>query len=186
MVEKLVSNPFMKSLNWAYLQINSVKFYTASFHCVSSWGLLQYFETKLQTTCKGLILSFFEKQKKRSGISCLIFWIVFKENVYFFMFYYLTKLNCLVQFTLWDIGQYMYYNSLLIRLWYHKFQKAIFSKWSESQDKKLNNLKAKRAFKMINFSLKQVIYFFGRWEFEFNVALKYFRIFNDNPSSGRL
>ena len=64
------------------------------------------------------------------------------------MFYHLTKLNCLVQFTSWDIGQYMYYNSLLIRLWCHKFEKAIFSKWPESQDKKLNNLKAKRAFKM--------------------------------------
>ena len=94
-VEKLVPNPFMKSQNWAYLQINSVKFYTASFHCMSSWGLLQYFETKLQTTCEGLILSFFEKQKKRSGISCLIFWIVFKENVYFVMFYHLTKLIAL-------------------------------------------------------------------------------------------
>ena len=35
--------------------------------------------------------------------------------------YYLAKFHCLVAFTLWDIGQYVYCNCLLTRLWYHKF-----------------------------------------------------------------
>ena len=50
-VEKLVPDPFLKSHKLAYLRTNTLKFYTVSFYCMSSWGLLQYFETKQQTTC---------------------------------------------------------------------------------------------------------------------------------------
>ena len=64
MVVKLVPDPFVKSQNWAYLRISSLKFYTACFYCMSSWGLSQYIETKLQTTCLYLIQSLFEKQKE--------------------------------------------------------------------------------------------------------------------------
>ena len=39
------------------------------------------------------------------------------------MFYYLTKFYCLVAFNSWDIEQYMCCNSLLTRLWRHKFRK---------------------------------------------------------------
>ena len=40
--------PFLKYQNWAYLWINSLKFYTACFYCVPSWGLSKKIETKLR------------------------------------------------------------------------------------------------------------------------------------------
>ena len=60
-VEKLVPDHFLKNQNWAYLWINSLKFYTVCFYCMPSWGLLKYIETKLQTACFYLILNYFKK-----------------------------------------------------------------------------------------------------------------------------
>ena len=60
-VEKLLPDSFLKNWNWAYLWINNVKFYTICFYCVPSWRLSKHFETKLQTSCFYLILSFFQK-----------------------------------------------------------------------------------------------------------------------------
>ena len=45
----------------------------------------------------------------------------FNKNVPHVMFYYLTKFHCLVAFTSWDIGQHLYCNYLLTRLWRHGF-----------------------------------------------------------------
>ena len=64
MVEKLVPEPFLKNQNWAHHWINSLKFYTVCFYCMTSWGLSKYVETKLQTNCFYLILSLFEKVKR--------------------------------------------------------------------------------------------------------------------------
>ena len=50
------------------LDQNSLKFYTVCFDCMPSWRLSKYIETKLQTVCLYLILSFSNKQ--RSG-TCL-------------------------------------------------------------------------------------------------------------------
>ena len=44
------------------------------------------------------------------------------ENISLAIFYELTKFNCLVAFTSWDIGQYVYCNCLLTRLWCHNFE----------------------------------------------------------------
>ena len=52
--------PFSGKLNWAYLWIYSLKWYTVCFYRMASWGLSKYIETKLRTTCFHLILSFFE------------------------------------------------------------------------------------------------------------------------------
>ena len=49
-VEKPLPDLFLENQNWAYLWINSPKFYTVYFHCMASWGLSQYIEIKLQTT----------------------------------------------------------------------------------------------------------------------------------------
>ena len=45
------ANPinFSKKSNWAYLLINSLKFYTNCLYCMLSWGLSKYIESKLQT-----------------------------------------------------------------------------------------------------------------------------------------
>ena len=70
-VEKLVPDLFLKNWNWAYLWINILKFYKVCFYFVISWGLLKYKETKLQTTCCHLILSFFEKIKRGLELNSL-------------------------------------------------------------------------------------------------------------------
>ena len=49
--------PFSESL--ACLWINSLKFYTVCFYCMANRGLSKYIETKLQSTCFHLTLSFF-------------------------------------------------------------------------------------------------------------------------------
>ena len=54
-VEKLFSDPFIKNHYWAYLWVNSLKYYTVCFGCMPSWRLSKYIETKLQTTCFYLI-----------------------------------------------------------------------------------------------------------------------------------
>ena len=54
MGEKLVPDSFLKNEN-------SLKFYIACFYCMPSSGLSKFIETKLQTTCFYLILSFSKK-----------------------------------------------------------------------------------------------------------------------------
>ena len=61
MVEKLVPNPFLKNESLAYLWIGSLRFYAACFFCMETWELSKYIETKLQTICFHLILTFFKK-----------------------------------------------------------------------------------------------------------------------------
>ena len=38
-MEKLFPDPFLKNQNWACLWMNSQKFYTACFYCMTRWGL---------------------------------------------------------------------------------------------------------------------------------------------------
>ena len=61
----------------------------------------------------------FLKNKKSSG-TILHAWFsagYLKKSISVVIFYYLTKFQHLVAFTLWDIGQCIYCNCLLIRLW---------------------------------------------------------------------
>ena len=71
-MEILFPDPFLKNQNCAYLWINSPKFYAACFYCMLKWGLSNYIETKLQSTCFYLIQSSL-KNKKRSGIFSVIY-----------------------------------------------------------------------------------------------------------------
>ena len=48
--EKLFSDPCLENQKWAYLWINSLKFYIVCFHCLPKWGLWKHTDTKLQTT----------------------------------------------------------------------------------------------------------------------------------------
>ena len=79
-------------------------------------------ETMLQTTCFYLIQTFLKK-RKRSGTVFLAHFLhdFFKKIISIVILYYLTKFDWLAAFTLWDIGQYVYYNCLLTRFWRHKF-----------------------------------------------------------------
>ena len=65
----------------------------------------------------------FLKSKKKSGTSLpasFSAWVL-KKNISLVIFYYLSKFQCLIVFTLWDIGQYVYCHCVLTRLWRHKF-----------------------------------------------------------------
>ena len=67
----------------------------------------------------------FLKSKKKSGTSLpasFSAWIL-NKNILLVIFYYLTKCHCLVAFTTWGIGQYVYCNYLVTFLWRHKFWK---------------------------------------------------------------
>ena len=98
-----------------------------------SWRLLKHIETKLQTTFFDLFL--FSEQ-------------FLKENISLVILYQLTRFHCLVAFTSWDIGQYVYCNC-------HEFcseayfsNQAHFPTWPKSHNKILSILRTKRAFKM--------------------------------------
>ena len=105
-VEKLFPDLFLKNQTWAYLWINSLKFYTTCFYCMPSWWLSKYNETKLQKV--------FLNDKKRPGTSLpASFSECLKKNIPLVRFYCLTKFHCLIAITLWDIGKNAYYNCLL-------------------------------------------------------------------------
>ena len=122
MVEKLFPSPFLKNQNWAYLWINILKFYIFCFNCLSSWDYRKW----LKLSCRPFAFTSYKaflKNKKRSGTSLpasFSAWVL-KKNIFVVIFHYLTKFQCLVVFTSWNIGQYVYCNRLLTRLWRQKF-----------------------------------------------------------------
>ena len=61
---------------------------------------------------------------KKSGTSIPVSfsaWFLMR-NISRVIFYYLAKFHCLVALISWDIGQYVYFNCLLTRLWRYKFR----------------------------------------------------------------
>ena len=125
------------------------KVYTVCFYCMLSWGLWKYIEPKPQKLLK-LLPHAILINKKRSGTSLPASFSArfFKINISLVIFYYLTKSHCLVVFTSWDIGQFVYYGYLLTSLWRQKFciwpylsNQAVFSKRPRSQDKNLDILR---------------------------------------------
>ena len=121
-VEKLFPDIFLINQNWAYLWGHIVKFYKFCFNCLPSWGLSGSIKIKLQSICFYLKLNIFKKQKWPwiSLLASFSAWFL-KKNISLVIFYYLTKFQCPVAFTLWDIGDYIYWNCLLTSLWRQKF-----------------------------------------------------------------
>ena len=60
------------------------------------------------------------KKRSRTSLPALFSALYLKKNRSVIIFYYLTKFQCLVALTSWDIGQCMYCNCLLTRLWRQK------------------------------------------------------------------
>ena len=123
---------FSEKLKLNILWINSLSFYTVCFYCMQSWGPSKYMKTNLKTTCFYLILSFFLHNLKKK-----IFLLLHSIK--------LTKFHCLVAFTSWDVGQDLYCNCLLTRLWRHKFSsqpylsnQVFFPAWPKRHVKNLN------------------------------------------------
>ena len=156
MVKKQVPEGFLKNYNWAYLWINSLKFYTVSFYCMQSWGPSKYIETKLQTTCFYLLLSFSKEQKEVSKqSSCPIFCIIFEKKYFSCYVLLIDQVSLPGCLSSWEIGKYVYCNCLLTRLWRHEFwsyshlsNQAVFLTWPKSHDKNLTILRKKRALKV--------------------------------------
>ena len=99
-MEILFPEPFLKNQNWAYLWINSLKFYSFCFYCKPSWGLSKYAETKLQTICFYLMQTL-KKIKKRSETGLpgsFSAWLLKKSFPYYIL---LTKFHFLIAFTFW-------------------------------------------------------------------------------------
>ena len=105
-VEKLYPDNFLKSQNWPYLQINSLKFYAVCFGG---------YRNVLKLSCR--LLAFTSYIKLFFSSLILIF-----EEKYFSRHILLTDQialsGCLYS---WDIEQYVRCNCLLTTLWRHKF-----------------------------------------------------------------
>ena len=87
---RLFSNPFQKNDNWLYLWINSLKFSTVCFYCMTSCGLWTYIETKLQNICFTSYKTFSKKQEEVWNESpCIIVAWCLKKNISLVIFYYL-------------------------------------------------------------------------------------------------
>ena len=98
----------------------------------------------------------FLKKKRRSGTSLPASFspLLLKKNISLVILSYLTKFQCLVVSTSWDIGRYVFSHSLLTKLWRNKFwncpylsNQVILSTWPKRQDKDLNILRTKRVFR---------------------------------------
>ena len=118
-----IPRPFVKNQTRAYPWINILKFYKFCFYfCLSNWGLSKW----LKLSCRPLAFTSYKafwRNKKRHGTSLpgsFSAWFP-KKNIYHVIFFYLTKFQCLIAFTLWDIGQYVYFYCLLTKLWRNKF-----------------------------------------------------------------
>ena len=106
-VEKLVPGPFLKNQNWA-VSIFWSFIYFGFIVCQ-----VENYRNWLKLRCRLLVFTFYKaflKNKKWSGTSlpASFFARFLKKNISLVTFYCLTKLQCLVVFTSWDIGQYVY------------------------------------------------------------------------------
>ena len=141
MVEKLLPDLFLKNQNWAYLWINSLKFYTSCFYCMPSSAPSKYIETKLRTTC--IYLNSFLKNKKGSGTSLSV-----SFSAWFPLLYFINRST----FTVWLPLLPEILNNMFILIVYKSgcdvinFEvhlifliKPFFLRWSKSQGKDLEN-----------------------------------------------
>ena len=113
-----VPRTFLKNQIWAYFWINRLKFYVVCFY----WWQVEGYRNILKLSWRPLAFTSYKaflKNRKRSGISLrtsFSAWFL-KKNLSLVIFYELTKFYCLVAFTSWDLGQYVYCSCLLTSFW---------------------------------------------------------------------
>ena len=103
---------FWKSLIWGESKRSAAK-----FRYISIALNLLYNKSQLYKILD--YWSFFRKRPGTSFSTTFCVWFL-KKNVSYPKFYLLNKFDCVIAVTSWDNGQYVYYNCLLTRLWYHK------------------------------------------------------------------
>ena len=122
-MEKLFLDSFLKKSKLSISLINILKFIYFVFIICQVEDYRNWFKL----SCRPLVFTSskaFLKSKRRSGTSLpasFSAWLL-KEHISLVIFFYLTKAQCLVALTLSDIGQYVYCNSLLTRLWRNNFE----------------------------------------------------------------
>ena len=103
-----------RSIAWCFMQLVFIACYCEDYRSI------------LKLSCRPLAFTSYKaflKNKKRSGTrlsASFSAWFL-NKNISIVILCYLTKFQYLVVFTSWDIGQYVYCNCLLTRLWRHKF-----------------------------------------------------------------
>ena len=120
---ELVPEPFPKNQKWAYFWINSLKFYTVCFYFISKSRTTKIYRDEIADHLLFLLIKLFLTSKKRFQTSFpapFSAWL-WKRNFCHLLFYLVTKFDCLIAFTSWDIGQYVPCNYLYPSLWRHKF-----------------------------------------------------------------
>ena len=155
MVEELFPDPFLKNQDWTCLWINTLKFYTVSLFYARFRTIKIFLKWAVHHLLLPLIKFVLFKKRNLKLASTFLFLYDFFLNISLVIFYCPTKFHCLVVFTSWDNGHYVYCSCLLNRLWRHKFwhepylsNEAVFSTWPESQNKNLNILRTKKIFEM--------------------------------------
>ena len=118
-VRRLVPTPFLKSQNWAYLWINSLKFYTVWFYCMSKWRTTKTPKMLLSLTS---LYKAFLKNKKRVRTSFLASSPAWNLKKYIsLVILSLPNFITWIIFASWDIWRYVYCNYSFASLWCRKF-----------------------------------------------------------------
>ena len=79
--------PFSEKIKSAYLWIIYVKFYTICFHCMPSWGLPKYIETKQRPFAFTSFQVFFKKTKWGLQLASLPhFFHIFRKNLFLLLY----------------------------------------------------------------------------------------------------
>ena len=102
-VVKLFHDPFLKDQTWTYPWINGLKVFIVC-------QVKGYLKT-VKISHRSLAFTWYKTNKTESGTSLpTLFsaWLL-NKNISLVIFYWLNKVHCLVAFTLWDIGQYVYF-----------------------------------------------------------------------------
>ena len=116
-----ISRPCLKKLKLSISLDQFSKVYIFCFNCLISLGVTKLIETKQQTIC--IQIKFFKKTKRSLKLVSLPHFLHDLWRQIFLLLFPFTWPNFniwLALFTLWDIGQYVYYNSFLTRLWRKK------------------------------------------------------------------
>ena len=106
-----------------------ILFWKKRFQVESSWvksRQVECYQNIMKVSCRLIAFTSFKLFWKTKKVwvycTCLIFCMIFKENVSLVIFRLLTKFQKLASFTLWDVEQYAYCNCSLTRFWRHKFR----------------------------------------------------------------
>ena len=110
-VETYFPDPSVKNKKWAYLWINSIKFYADCFFVCQ----VEDYQNTLILSCTPLPFTSYKaflenKMRSETSLTASFSAWVLNKNISLVIFYYLTRFHCLHVFSSCDIGQCVYCN----------------------------------------------------------------------------